>query len=74
MNGGEGRRRETVEGVIEEAMPNALFRVRLSTGRVVSAGPSTSLRHIVVRLIPGSRVLVELSSHDPNRGNIIEKF
>jgi translation initiation factor IF-1 len=73
MNGGE-RRRETIEGVIEEPMPNALFRVRLNTGRSVSAGASSSLRHIIVRLIPGSRVLVELSSHDPNRGNIIEKF
>jgi translation initiation factor IF-1 len=73
MNGGDGRR-ETVEGVIEEVMPSALFRVRLSTGRSVSAGPSTTLRHVIVRLIPGSRVLVELSSHDPNRGNIIQKL
>lgn len=74
MNGGEGRRNETVEGVIEEALPNALFRVRLGTGRVVSAGPSTTLRHVVVRLIPGCRVLVELARNDPNRGNIIQKF
>jgi translation initiation factor IF-1 len=74
MNGGAGRRRETVEGVIEEAMPNALFRVRLSTGRFVSAGPTSALRHVIVRLIPGTPVLVELSLHDPNRGNIIQKL
>lgn len=74
MNGGEGRRRETLEGTIEEALPNALFKVRLASGRTVSAGPSSSLRHIIVRLIPGDRVLVELSVHDPNRGNIIQKF
>jgi translation initiation factor IF-1 len=74
MNGGEGRRRETVEGVIEEALPNALFRVRLSSGRTVNAGASTDLRRTIVRLIPGTQVLVELSLHDPNRGNIIQKL
>lgn len=70
----EEKSRETAEGVIEEALPNALFRVRLASGRSVNAGPSTQLRHVIVRLIPGARVLVELSSHDPNRGNIIQKF
>ena len=74
MNGGEGRRSETREGVIEDVMPNALFRVRLQGGQTVSAGASTELRHVVVRLIAGSKVLVEISRHDPNRGKIIQKL
>lgn len=74
MNGGVGRRSETIPGVIEEVMPNALFKVRLDGGRTVSAGASTELRHVVVRLIAGARVLVEISRHDPNRGKIIQKL
>ncbi|HLV65795.1 MAG TPA: translation initiation factor IF-1 [Polyangiaceae bacterium] len=59
---------------MEEALPNALFRVRLATGRVVSAGASPTLRHAIVRLLPGSKVMVELSRHDPNRGKIVKKL
>jgi translation initiation factor IF-1 len=73
MNGGL-RTNDTKPGVIEDVMPNALFRVRLEDGRNVSAGASTELRHVVVRLIAGSKVLVELSSYDPNRGKIIKKL
>ena len=60
--------------MIEDVMPNALFKVRLEGGRTVSAGASTELRHVVVRLIAGSKVLVEISRHDPNRGKIIQKL
>jgi len=63
-----------LEGVIEEVMPNALYRVRLKDGRAVSAGASTTLRHAVVRLIAGCKVLIELSRHDPHRGKILEKL
>ncbi|HET9934398.1 MAG TPA: translation initiation factor IF-1 [Polyangiaceae bacterium] len=65
---------ETRKGVIEEVMPNALFKVRLEDGRTVSAGASTELRRVVVRLIAGTKVLVELAKHDPNRGKIIQKL
>lgn len=55
-------------------MPNALFKVRLQDGRTVSAGASTELRRVVVRLIAGTKVIVELAKHDPNRGKIIQKL
>jgi translation initiation factor IF-1 len=60
--------------MIEEVLPSALFRVRLEDGRNVNAGASTELRHAIVRLIAGTKVLVELSSYDPNRGKIIKKL
>jgi translation initiation factor IF-1 len=56
--------------VIEEVLPNALYRVRLEDGRPVRATAAPGLRHAVVRLIGGSRVMVELSSRDPQRGRI----
>lgn len=74
MNGGDETRSETKSGVIEEVLPNALFKVRLETGRTVNAGASNELRHAIVRLITGCQVLVELSRHDPNRGKIIKKL
>ncbi|MGC4090153.1 MAG: hypothetical protein QM756_20180 [Polyangiaceae bacterium] len=60
--------------MIEEVMPSALFKVRLEDGRTVSAGASTELRRVVVRLIAGTKVLVELAKHDPNRGKIVRKL
>jgi translation initiation factor IF-1 len=73
MNGGL-RKNDTKPGMIEEVLPSALFRVRLEDGRNVSAGASTELRHAIVRLLAGTKVLVEISSYDPNRGKIIKKL
>lgn len=58
--------------MIEEVLPNALYRVRLDDGRSVRAGLSPSLRHQVVRLIGGAKVVVKLSKFDPGRGQITE--
>ena len=58
--------------MIEEVLPNALYRVRLDDGRMVRAGLSPGLRHRVVRLIGGAKVLVKVSKFDPGRGQIIE--
>lgn len=61
-------------GVIDEVLPNALFRVTLEDGRTVRAGIAPSLRHAIVRLIAGSQVVVKLSKLDPSRGQIIKKL
>src|SRR6187549_2178352 len=73
------RRRRTKDdstgtGVINEVLPNALFRVTLEDGRTVRAGIAPSLRHALVRLIAGSKVVVQLSKLDPGRGQIIKKL
>jgi translation initiation factor IF-1 len=60
--------------VIEEVLPNAMFRVHLDDGRTVRASISSSARHSTVRLIAGCRVGVKLSSHDPGRGQITRKL
>ena len=64
----------TGTGVIDEVLPSALFRVTLDDGRTVRAGISPSLRHAVVRLISGSKVVVQLSKLDPSRGQIVKKL
>jgi translation initiation factor IF-1 len=62
------------QGVIEEVLPNAMFRVRLDDGKTIRASIAPSARHSTVRLIAGSRVGVKLSSHDPGRGQVTKKL
>ena len=60
-----------VEGVVQEALPNAMFRVELSNGHKVLAHISGKIRLHYIRILPGDRVLVELSPYDLTRGRII---
>ncbi|MFC2020521.1 translation initiation factor IF-1 [Chloroflexota bacterium] len=63
-----------VEGVVNEALPNAMFRVELSNGHRVLAHISGKIRLHYIRILPGDRVLVELSPYDLNRGRITYRF
>lgn len=59
-----------VEGVVQEALPNAMFRVALDNGHVVLAHISGKIRMHFIRILPGDRVKVELSPYDLTRGRI----
>ena len=59
-----------VEGVVAEALPNAMFRVTLEGGRTVLAHLSGKVRLNFVRVVPGDRVQVELSPYDLRKGRI----
>lgn len=58
------------EGVVEEALPNAMFRVMADNGLTVLATISGRMRQFYIRILPGDRVTVEVSPYDPNRGRI----
>lgn len=60
-----------VEGTVTDALPNAMFVVRLSNGSLVTAHVSGRLRMGFARLLPGDRVQVELSPYDLGRGRIV---
>ncbi len=60
-----------VEGTVEEALPNAMFRVKLDTGHEVLAHVSGKMRMHFIRILPGDKVKVELSPYDLTRGRII---
>lgn len=60
-----------VGGTIEEALPSALFRVKLDDGRKIVAGLSTEARRTLVKVAPGDRVSVVPSPLDPTRGKIV---
>ena len=59
-----------VEGVIKEALPNAMFRVELENGHMVLAHISGKIRKHFIRILPGDKVKLELSPYDLSRGRI----
>lgn len=63
-----------VEGTIIEALPNAMFRVKLDTGHDVLAHISGKMRMYYIRILLGDRVRVELSPYDLTRGRITYRF
>ena len=58
------------EGVVEEALPNATFKVRLPNGHQVVAHISGKLRLNYIRILPGDKVTVEMSPYDLTKGRI----
>ena len=60
-----------VQGVVKEALPNAMFRIELENGHVVMAHVSGKMRMNFIRILPGDVVKVELSPYDLTKGRII---
>jgi translation initiation factor IF-1 len=59
------------EGEVVEALPNAMFRVRLDNGHEVLTHVAGKLRRYRIRILPGDRVRVEVSPYDLKRGRIV---
>ena len=60
-----------VEGLVVEKLPNAMFRVKLENGHIVLAHISGKMRMNFIRILPGDKVLVEMSPYDLTKGRII---
>ncbi len=63
-----------VEGKVIEPLPNAMFRVELDNGHKVLAHVSGKIRMNYIRILPGDRVLLQLSPYDLTRGRIVYRF
>ncbi len=63
-----------VEGEVLESLPSASFRVRLENGHEVLAHISGRMRVNYIRLLPGDRVILEMSPYDLNRGRIVQRM
>ena len=59
-----------VEGVVVEAIPNAMFKVELENGHQLLAHISGKLRMNFIRILPGDKVTVEMSPYDLSKGRI----
>ena len=60
----------TVDGRVVDALPNAMFTVELENGHSVLGHLAGKMRKNYIRVLPGDRVVVELSPYDLTRGRI----
>lgn len=63
-----------VNGTVRENLPNAMFRVELENGHKVLAHISGKMRKHWIRILPGDKVLLELSPYDLTRGRIVYRL
>ncbi len=63
-----------VEGTVTDSLPNAMFNVELKNGHKILAHVSGKIRMNFIRILPGDRVLVELSPYDLTRGRITYRY
>lgn len=59
-----------VEGVVTDALPNAMFKVQLENGHEVLAHVFGKLRMNYIRIVPGDKVKLEMSPYDLSKGRI----
>lgn len=63
-----------MEGVVEEALPNTTFKVKLENGHEVLAHISGRMRVNYIRLLPGDKVILEMSPYDLTKGRITKRI
>lgn len=60
-----------VDGVIKEALPNAVFKVELENGHTILAHVSGKMRMFYIKMVPGDKVKIEISPYDLSKGRIV---
>ena len=63
-----------MNGIVEEALPATNFRVRLEDGKEILAHLSGKMRMHYIKIIPGDRVIVEMTPYDEKRGRITRRL
>lgn len=64
----------TTEGVVTEALPNAMFRVELENGYNILCVASGKMRKNYIKIIVGDKVKVEMSQYDLSKGRIVTRL
>ena len=62
------------DGVILEALPNAMFRVELENGHVLTAHISGKMRMFYIKILPGDKVKLEMSPYDLSKARIVYRY
>ena len=62
------------DGIVTEALSNAMFRVKLDNGHMVTAHISGKMRMFYIRLLPGDKVKLEMSPYDLTKGRITFRY
>ena len=64
----------TQDGTILEALSNAMFRVELENGHIITAHISGKMRMYYIKILPGDRVRVDMSPYDMTKGRISFRY
>ncbi|MCE2882233.1 MAG: translation initiation factor IF-1 [Planctomycetaceae bacterium] len=64
----------TLDAEVTEALPNAMFKVRLQNDQEILAHVSGKMRKFFIRILPGDKVTVEMSPYDMTKGRIVYRF
>lgn len=62
------------EGIVTEALPNTLFKVKLDDGKIILCHISGKMRMNFIKILPGDKVKLELTPYDPDKGRIVYRF
>ena len=62
-----------IDGIVKETLPNAMFKIEVEGGHVVLGHVSGKMRMNFIRILPGDKVILELSPYDLTRGRIIRR-
>jgi translation initiation factor IF-1 len=62
------------DGIIKEALSNAMFRVELQNGHVITAHISGKMRMHYIKILPGDKVRIEMSPYDLTKGRISYRY
>jgi translation initiation factor IF-1 len=62
------------DGTVTEALPNAMFRVKLENGHEILAHISGKMRMHYIRILPGDKIKVEMSPYDLSKGRITYRY
>ena len=62
------------DGVVLEALSNAMFKVQLQNGHIITAHITGKMRMHFIRILPGDKVNVEMSPYDLTRGRISYRY
>ncbi len=63
-----------LDGTIIEALSNAMFRVELENGHIITAHISGNMRMYYIRILPGAKVKVAMSPYDLTKGRIVFRY
>ena len=66
--------KQVVEGVVLENLPSAFFKVKLDDGREILAHLSGRMRLHYIKVLPGDRVLMEMTPYDQTKGRIVRRM
>jgi translation initiation factor IF-1 len=69
-----GEEYQTFDGVVLAALPNTMFKVEFTDGRLILATLKGRMRRNYIRIFPGDKVKVEMTPYDEERGRIVYKY